>query len=106
MARLRRPVDALVGERLRLVRKRRRMTLGDVETVSDGEFRTSVLGAYERGERSLRVSRLLRLAEIYDVLPSELLTQAAPEGLAGESHDLSDSPAPATPGCFPPDAVL
>ena len=39
MARHRQHVDALVGERLRSVRKRRRMTLGDVEVASGGEFR-------------------------------------------------------------------
>ena len=63
-------LNALVGEQLRAVRKRRRMTLAQVEEASDGEFRTSVLGAYERGERGLAVHRLLRLAELYGVPPA------------------------------------
>lgn len=94
MTRRRQHVDALVGERLRSARKRRQMTLGDVEAVSGGEFRISVLGAYERGARGVAVHRLLRLAEIYGVHPADLLPHESPE-----------SPADA-PGCLPPDAVL
>ena len=76
----RRSTDVLVGNRLREVRKRRRLTLGDVESISRGEFKTSVLGAYERGERGVSVSRLLRLAELYGVRPSELLPDQEPRG--------------------------
>lgn len=89
-------LDALVGERLRAVRKRRRMTLGQVEEASGGEFRTSVLGAYERGERGLAVKRLLRLAELYRVSPAELL----PDG------DQNSDQAHAASQRFPPDSVL
>ncbi len=96
MARHRQHVDALVGERLRSVRKRRRMTLGDVEAVSGGEFRISVLGAYERGARGVKVHRLLRLAEIYGVQPAELL----PDDGQGSGRDDSSSQR------YPPDSVL
>ncbi len=92
----RRTVDALVGERLRAVRKQRRMTLGEVEAVSGGEFRTSVLGAYERGERGVAVNRLLRLAELYGVAPAELL----PNGGRDASHSQPASQR------YPPDSVL
>jgi transcriptional regulator with XRE-family HTH domain len=44
-----------------------------VEARSGKEFKASVLGAYERGERALSVGRLLRLAEIYDVPADQLL---------------------------------
>jgi transcriptional regulator with XRE-family HTH domain len=44
-----------------------------VEARSGQEFKASVLGAYERGERALSVGRLLRLAELYDVPASLLL---------------------------------
>ena len=37
------------------------------------EFKASVLGAYERGERAISVPRLLRLAEIYEVPADQLL---------------------------------
>ena len=102
----RRHVDALVGERLRSVRKRRRLTLGDVEAVSGGEFRISVLGAYERGARGVGVHRLLRLAEIYGVPPAELLPDESPASLADEQDGLSETAAADAPTHYPPDAVL
>ena len=39
-----------VGERLRAIRKQKRLSLHDVEAQSQQEFKASVLGAYERGE--------------------------------------------------------
>ncbi|WP_419945840.1 helix-turn-helix domain-containing protein [Candidatus Poriferisodalis sp.] len=102
----RRRVDALVGARLRTVRKRRRMTLGDVEAVSGGEFRISVLGAYERGARGVGVHRLLRLAEIYGVPPAELLPPERSESALDGSHACNEAAATEPPGHFPPDAVL
>lgn len=57
----------VVGERLRAVRKGRGMTLLDVEHASAGEFKASVVGAYERGERAVSVARLARLASFYHV---------------------------------------
>jgi hypothetical protein len=44
-----------------------------VESYTNGEFKASVVGAYERGERALSVQRLVRLAEIYAVPPIDLL---------------------------------
>jgi transcriptional regulator with XRE-family HTH domain len=41
------------------------------------EFKASVLGAYERGERAISVPRLLRLAEIYEVPGDQLLPREA-----------------------------
>ena len=37
-----------VGERLRSIRKQKRLSLHDVEAQSNQEFKASVLGAYER----------------------------------------------------------
>ena len=62
-----------VGERLRVIRKQKRMSLQDVEARSDQEFKASVLGAYERGERALSVPRLDRLAQFYAVPVEQLL---------------------------------
>jgi len=62
-----------VGERLRAIRRQKGLSLHDVEARSDLEFKASVLGAYERGERAISVPRLLRLAEIYEVPPDQLL---------------------------------
>ena len=62
-----------VGERLRLIRMQRGMSLQDVQSATDGEFKAAVLGAYERGERSLSLPRLRRLAVCYEVPMNQLL---------------------------------
>ena len=64
---------ARVGERLRAIRRQKGLSLHDVEARSALEFKASVLGAYERGERAISVPRLLRLAEIYEVPADQLL---------------------------------
>jgi transcriptional regulator with XRE-family HTH domain len=64
---------ARVGERLRAIRRQKGLSLHDVEARSNLEFKASVLGAYERGERAISVPRLLRLAEIYEVPADQLL---------------------------------
>lgn len=64
-----------VGERLRLIRIQRGMSLQDVHRATEGEFKAAVLGAYERGERSLSVPRLRRLATCYDVPINQLLPE-------------------------------
>lgn len=76
-----------VGERLRVIRKQKRLSLQEVEAQSTQEFKASVLGAYERGERALSVPRLDRLAQFYNVpidqlLPSEI---AGADAAAAES---------------------
>src|SRR2546421_5068270 len=62
-----------VGERLRAVRKQQRLSLQAVEQASRQEFKASVLGAYERGERAISVPRLQRLARFYNVPLDQLL---------------------------------
>jgi transcriptional regulator with XRE-family HTH domain len=66
-----------VGDRLRAIRRQKGLSLHDVEARSGQEFKASVLGAYERGERALSVSRLVRLAELYGVPPDQLLPRDA-----------------------------
>ncbi|MGH9133215.1 MAG: helix-turn-helix domain-containing protein, partial [Ilumatobacteraceae bacterium] len=65
--------SVLVGERLRTIRKQKRLSLHEVESQSDQEFKASVLGAYERGERAISVPRLARLALIYEAPVDQLL---------------------------------
>ncbi len=65
-----------VGERLRAIRRQKRLSLQDVEAMSGQEFKASVLGAYERGERAISVPRLLRLAHVYGVPAEQLLPRA------------------------------
>lgn len=72
--------SARVGERLRAIRKQKHLSLQEVEEASALEFKASVLGAYERGERAISVPRLQRLAAFYE-LPVEQLLPA--EGRRG-----------------------
>ena len=80
-----------VGLRLRAVRRQKRLSLQAVEKQSSEEFKASVLGAYERGERTISVPRLQRLAQIYDVpvdqlLPADLSHPMTRVSSGGESH--------------------
>ncbi|MFK8024505.1 MAG: transcriptional regulator [Ilumatobacter sp.] len=77
-----------VGERLRVIRKQKRLSLQEVESQSEQEFKASVLGAYERGERALSVPRLDRLAQFYSVPIDQLL----PREITGAEVAATDSP--------------
>jgi transcriptional regulator with XRE-family HTH domain len=79
-----------VGVRLRAIRKQKGLSLQEVEAASTQEFKASVLGAYERGERAISVPRLQRLARFYHVPVDQLLPREEPE--ADEVVDL-DAPA-------------
>lgn len=65
--------NEMVGKRLRSIRKQRGLSLQDVQRLSEQEFKAAVLGAYERGERSLSLPRLQRLAGFYNVPVGQLL---------------------------------
>ena len=67
------PYSRKVGERLRVIRRQKRLSLQEVESSSNEEFKASVLGAYERGERAISVPRLERLAKFYNVPVDQLL---------------------------------
>jgi len=67
------PYSRKVGGRLRVIRRQKRLSLQDVEANSHDEFKASVLGAYERGERAISVPRLERLAAFYSVPVDQLL---------------------------------
>src|ERR1700737_2815988 len=66
-----------VGERLRDIRRQQGLSLQGVEATSEREFKASVLGAYERGERIISVLRLQRLARFYGVPVDQLLPRDA-----------------------------
>src|SRR3977135_1120185 len=66
-----------VGDRLRSIRRQKGLSLHEVESMSNEEFKASVLGAYERGERVISVPRLMRLANVYGVPPDQLLPKKA-----------------------------
>ena len=75
-----RSTDARLGVHLRRVRMQQGLSLHDVEDLSDGEIKASVLGAYERGERSVSLGRLRELAGFYRVPVVELLPESVPVG--------------------------
>lgn len=86
-----------LGQRLRAARRHRGWSLGDVESHTDGEFKASVVGAYERGERAISVQRFVSLADIYGASASDLLPAGASpdlvidlDALAGDDGDLVD----------------
>jgi transcriptional regulator with XRE-family HTH domain len=76
--------SASIGARLRAVRRQQSLSLHDVEVASNLEFKASVLGAYERGERAISVPRLQRLAHLYRLPITEMI-----------EHDQRAAPAPA-----------
>ena len=80
-----------VGERLRNVRRQQRLSLQAVEASSGQEFKASVLGAYERGERAISVPRLQRLAKFYNVPVDQLLPKDAgvePDWSSGSDEEI------------------
>jgi transcriptional regulator with XRE-family HTH domain len=92
-----------VGERLRHIRRQKGLSLQTVEDTSKQEFKASVLGAYERGERDISVMRLHRLARFYGVPIDQLLPRdtapvaSAPEPLrSNSSGQLDPTPEPVT----------
>jgi transcriptional regulator with XRE-family HTH domain len=85
----------MVGKRLRSIRKQRGLSLQDVQRLSEQEFKAAVLGAYERGERSLSLPRLHRLAAFFSVPVGQLLpnedkeTRSIPAPAGGLTIDLN-----------------
>lgn len=84
---------AVVGEKLRLVRRERAWSLQTVEEKSGGRWKAVVVGSYERADRAITIARLLELADFYGVPVTEFLpVVAVPEpttrqGLIDEAHN-------------------
>jgi transcriptional regulator with XRE-family HTH domain len=90
------PYSRKVGERLRAIRRQKRLSLQEVEAKSNQEFKASVLGAYERGERAISVPRLQRLSRFYSVPVDQLLPMDDGPDFGIETSpviDLTDRPA-------------
>ena len=79
-----------VGERLRRIRVDRGMSLQDVERSSDGRWKAAVIGSYERGDRNISATRLLELAEFYEVSPTDVLPGEAPARATGQAGIVLD----------------
>jgi transcriptional regulator with XRE-family HTH domain len=67
------PYGKLLGQQLRRIRLQKKYSLKDAEEKSKGVFKSSVLGAYERGDRQITVHRLYKLADFYKIPISQLL---------------------------------
>lgn len=81
-----------VGRELRRLRTTRRWSLSDVEAHSGGEFKASVMGAYERGEREMGLDRLFGLARLYEIPASALVTLGEEPMVAVVSVQVSGTP--------------
>jgi transcriptional regulator with XRE-family HTH domain len=77
----------LLGERLRRVRQQQGLSLHDVEERSGGRLKASVVGAYERGERAVSITRLQVLAEFYRVPTAELLPDPTEHAVRTEGEE-------------------
>ena len=65
-----------IGEALRHARKRRGLTLHDVDRLSHGRFKPSSVGSYERGTRTISTPLFCELSALYGVAPDRLLAEA------------------------------
>jgi transcriptional regulator with XRE-family HTH domain len=79
-----------VGARLRAIRRQKHLSLQEVEAASEHEFKASVLGAYERGERAISVPRLQRLARFYQVPVDQMLPADEEFGLRRGDEQVLD----------------
>jgi len=61
-----------ISKRLRQIRKQQNLTLKQVEIRSRGKWKAVVIGSYERGTRSLSISKAKSLCEFYGLPLSAL----------------------------------
>jgi transcriptional regulator with XRE-family HTH domain len=72
-----------IGARLRRIRNQQQLSLADVQERSNGTWKAVVVGAYERGDRAVSMTRLAALADFYGVPIADLLPSATPRDLRG-----------------------
>jgi len=86
----------IVGQVLRRARRRRGLTLHDVDRESRGGFKPSTIAGYERGERMITIERFRALADIYripaDRLLADVLDELVPERRHAIEIDLNSLP--------------
>lgn len=68
------PTPSTVSARIRSQRKMRRLTLHDVERISEGRIKAVVMGSYERGTRAISLARTIEIANLFGIPVSELIT--------------------------------
>ena len=64
--------------RIRAIRISKGLSLSDVERESNRSIRAVVLGSYERGDRTLSITKAVKIAEFYEVPLSYLLEPPTP----------------------------
>lgn len=67
------PTVTSIALRIRALRRERGWSLADVERISKGTLKAVVLGSYERGDRSLSISRAIEIARIFSIPLQHLL---------------------------------
>jgi len=65
-----------LGRALREIRLNRKWSLKDFEIASGSKIKDVVLGSYERGARSISVSKLSIIAQTYEIPISELFRES------------------------------
>lgn len=66
-------IQADLGYRIRIARQASGLTLRELEQKSNGEFRRSTVGGWERGETSVSAVQLIRLAAALGVSAGVIL---------------------------------
>lgn len=84
--------SARIRERIRELRRERGLTLLAFEKRSGGRIRAVVLGAYERGDRSMTLEKIIEIASVLDVGLSHLVESTLPMGLPshGQTRHIYD----------------
>ena len=62
-----------IGARLRSIRNQQGLSLAEVQQRSEDRWKAVVVGAYERGDRTITIARLQELAAFYGVPLADLL---------------------------------
>jgi transcriptional regulator with XRE-family HTH domain len=82
--------------RIRQLRRERGLTLRDFEEKSGGRIRAIVMGAYERGDRSMSLGKLIEISKVFGIELSHLigsaeLTQSSGTSSSGTSSSATPS---------------
>jgi transcriptional regulator with XRE-family HTH domain len=75
-----------ISARLRTIRRKRTLTLKQIEKMSHGRLGAVSMGAYERGTRALSVSKAIEIADFYQIPLNFLLS--GKEAESREAHSL------------------
>lgn len=62
-----------IASAIRAIRKQKGLTLRDVEVLSNGVWKSVVIGSYERCDRTLSLKKAISLADFYQVPLDQLL---------------------------------